>query len=431
MDKCLSALVQFALLTLISLLASCVSLENISPMPEVPAVGPAFHYTGFIRASGRNLVDESGRIFFIRGIGLGNWLLPEGYMWKFDSRGADRPRRIEQIFSNLLGKEEAEAFWEEFRENYIGEEDVRRMAETGFNTARLGINYRVLMSDIRSSTPVFLESGFRHIDDLISWGKKYGVYVVIDLHGAPGGQTGSKIDDSLSDKPELYTDEIYRTACINLWKEIARRYKDETQVLAYDLLNEPIPNSFFHLKQELEPFYREAVAAIRTIDPDHLITLEGADWAKDWSVFGKPFDSNLIYQFHKYWNGTNRYSVAEYLQFRELHQVPIWCGESGENESSWYRENFAMLEADAIGWAFWPWKNLDSDNCPYSINLPSDWYKLVEFTNSGKGCTPLEARAILTEYLDNIRISYCRYNPETMAAIFQDIPRENSTVVMR
>jgi aryl-phospho-beta-D-glucosidase BglC (GH1 family) len=404
--------------------SACAGVAPRDPMLVPPPPGPAVGYRGFIRASGRNLVDEQGRVFFVRGVGLGNWLLPEGYMWKLDGTRADRPRRIEQLVGDLLGAEKARAFWTAFRANYVTEADVARMAELGFNTVRVAVGARVLMAEdaTPSATPVFLEEGFAHLDALVAWGKRHGVYVVIDLHAAPGGQTGANIDDSVADVPELFTSPVHRARAIALWTEIARRYRNEPQVLAYDLLNEPLPKDrFADLVPLLEPFYRDAVAAIRAVDPHHLVTLEGANWANDWSVFGRPFDANVLYQFHKYWNATDRSTIAPYLAFRDRWRVPIWCGEIGENGDDWYRASFAMLEADAVGWSFWPWKKMDATNNPYAFAAPAGWSEIQAHARD-PAANPLaadRAEVILGALAEAVKLEHCTFNAKAVAAVFR------------
>jgi endoglucanase len=376
-------------------------------------------HSGYIRAQGTILADENGKEFFIRGIGLGNWLLAEGYMWDFNTGRADRPRRIEETFSDLLGKENAALFWRKFRDVYTTEKDIRAIRDEGFNTVRLPINWRLFMED--SETVIFREEGFSYIDRLLSWCADNGVYAVIDLHGAPGGQTGRNIDDSERDVPELFTQARYRTMTVALWTEIARRYRENTFVLAYDLLNEPLPaDTARQFNADLEPLYREITAAIRTVDTNHIITLEGADWSNDWSVFGKPFDGNLLYQFHKYWNSPDAASIRPYLNFRNTYQVPVWCGETGENTDGWYRSSFSLLEKNRIGWAFWPWKKIGKGNNPRTVKAPAGWESLKSYAGSRYGLDREKGDAILAAFLEACLLDRCERNAKVMKALFNE-----------
>ncbi len=201
-------------------------------------VGASAQAKGFLHTRGQDMVDEDGNKVLLRGVGLGNWLLPEGYMWKFGQAG-DRPRTIEKLVSDLIGPEKADEFWLAFRENYITEADIARIAQLGFNSVRPALNARRFLTE--GEDPTYVDEGFELLDNLVGWCRKHGIYVIIDMHGAPGGQTGANIDDSPNDEPGLFMDPRNQDLLIDLWVKIAERYKDEPTVAAYDLLNEPLP----------------------------------------------------------------------------------------------------------------------------------------------------------------------------------------------
>lgn len=378
-------------------------------------------HRGFIKAEGTLLTDEGGQEYRIRGIGLGNWLLPEGYMWGFDTDRADRPRRIGETFAALVGPDRARRFWTECRDTYITEKDIEAIAAEGFNTVRVPIHWNLFLEDSpeNEAPPYrFREEGFTRLDTLIDWCRRHRIRIVLDLHAAPGGQTGRNIDDSAHDHPQLFTDSRYQAMTIALWREIALRYREEPVILAYDLLNEPLPGDTARdLFPRLEPLYKKITAAIREVDTRHIITLEGADWGNNWSVFGPPFDDNLLYQFHKYWNTNNISSIQPYLDFRDRYQVPIWCGETGENSNGWYRRAVRLMETHDIGWAFWPWKKIGNGNNPRTIPPPDNWDLLVAYTRHRTGLSPAEGEAILREYLINCRLEHCVRHPEVLAAL--------------
>ena len=265
------------------------------------------HAAGFLHVRGEDIVDDAGQKIMLRGVGLGNWLLPEGYMWRFGGT-ADRPRRIEKLIRDLIGPDDADRFWKTYRRQYITEQDIRRIAELGFNSVRPALNARLFMSEGQNAA--FLDEGFELLDNLVKWCKANSIYVIIDMHAAPGGQTGQNIDDSVDDQPLLFSDQQNQDRLVKLWAAIAARYKDEPTVAAYDLLNEPLPErtgAAAKYKDRLEPLYRRITQAIRAIDKRHMITLEGYDWANNWSAFSSRFDDNLVYQFHYYcWDNPDR-----------------------------------------------------------------------------------------------------------------------------
>jgi hypothetical protein len=379
---------------------------------------------GFLRIQGQDIVDEGGNKILLRGVGLGNWLLPEGYMWKFGELG-DRPRKIEKIVSDLLGQENADRFWIEFRKNYITEADVKRIAELGFNSVRPALNARRFLTE--GENPSYVDEGFELLDDLVKWCKKCDIYVIIDMHGAPGGQTGTNIDDSPKDEPELFVDKKNQDRLVKLWVKIAGRYKDEPTVAAYDLLNEPLPNrtgAADKYKDQLEPLYKRITEAIRQVDKKHMITLEGADWANDWSVFSKPFDENVFYQFHYYcWDRPDDLkSISEFIVGRDKLGTPIWVGETGEKDNTIYWGTTQYLEANNIGWSFWPWKKMDTRNTPYSINKPEGWDEISAYTTGRAKPSKELAQKAFDELLKNIKLENCVYFPDVVNAIFCRVP---------
>lgn len=376
---------------------------------------------GFIRADGKRLVNGEGQEILLRGVGLGSWLLPEGYMWKMPEQG-DRPRRIEAMVKDLIGEEKAAAFWETYYERYIGEADIRQMAEQGFNSIRLPINARVIMEEGQQKPFQFHEGHLRLIDRVIDWCRSYRLYVILDLHGAPGGQTGSNIDDSARDMPELFTDPLNIERTVALWRMLAERYKDEWIVAGYDLLNEPLPDWFSEYNDQVMPLYREITAAIREVDQRHMIILEGVHWSTDWQIFDDHFDDNLLLQFHKYWNNPDTESIQKYLDHRERWNVPIFMGEGGENNPQWYTGAFRLFEDHNISCNFWTWKKMDTSNSPYSIRRPEGWDKLTDYLEGGAKPSQEEAEAILQTYLDNLPLEACDAYPNVSRSLFRQLP---------
>jgi endoglucanase len=379
---------------------------------------------GFLHARGQDIVNEKGEKVMLRGVGLGNWMLPEGYMWKFGNDG-DRPRRIEKLVSDLIGPEKAKFFWEEFRKNYVAEADIKRIAELGYNSVRPALNSRLFITD--GNPTAYSEEGFALLDNLIKWCKASGVYVIIDMHAAVGGQTGGNIDDSADDRPELFIEQKYQDELVNLWTTIAARYKDESTVAGYDLLNEPLPErtgAAKAYKALLEPLYERLTKAIRKIDSKHIIIVEGADWANDWSVFTKPFDENMVYQFHYYcWdNPTTVKSIQQYLDYRSRLNAPVWVGETGERDNTIYWATTEYFEANNIGWSFWPWKKMDARNAPYSIKMPAQWAAVSAYSHGKEKPSAEVAQRAFDEFLANIRLQNCVFFPDVVNSMMRRVP---------
>jgi len=310
----------------------------------------------FITTSGKQIVTPDGKPLLLKGINLGNWLLPEGYMFKFKT--ANSPRLIHTVINQLIGEDEARRFWKTYRDNYITQDDIHFLKRAGFNSVRVPFNYRLFVS-AEDSTKLEGE-GYALLDRVVSWCRQEGLYVILDMHAAPGGQTGDNIDDSWG-YPFLFENGESQELTVRIWQKIAGRFHSDPTVVGYDLLNEPIATHFdaSYFNPKLEPLYRKIVAGIRAVDKNHIIFLGGAQWNNNFKVFGPPFDSKLAYTFHKYWFEVNQSAIQEYVDFRDKHDVPVWMGESGENTDEWISSYRTLLEQNEIGWCFWPYKKAD------------------------------------------------------------------------
>lgn len=377
----------------------------------------------FVTTRGKDFASLDGKPLLLKGINLGNWLLPEGYMFKFKT--ANSPVLIYTVINQLIGEDEARRFWKAYRDNYITREDIRFIKQAGFNSVRVPFSYRLFVSE---GEPQKLEgAGYELLDRVVDWCKKEGLFVILDMHAAPGGQTGDNIDDSWG-YPFLFESAESQDLTVNIWRKIAARYRGEPTVVGYDLLNEPIAHYFdsVYLNPKLEPLYRRIVAGIRQVDRNHIIFLGGAQWDTNFKVFGTPFDDKVAYTFHKYWMDVNQQSIQEYLDFRDKHSVPIWMGESGENTDEWIGSFRTLLERNNIGWCFWPYKKLAATSCVVSINSPAEWDTIVGFAESPrltfeevrKNRPPrYRVKKALSDYLERMKFANCRINRGYLKAL--------------
>jgi endoglucanase len=376
-------------------------------------------FEGFLHARDGRIVTGHGEPVLLRGVGLGNWLLPEGYMWRFESPGAQSPREIEALVADLVGPERAAEFARAFTERFLTRDDMLAIAGEGMNHVRLPLNARRLIdADGR-----LLPEGFTPIDRCIDWCREAGLWVVLDLHGAPGGQTGTNIDDSLG-SPALFEDPKNRALTLKLWRALAERYRDETVVAAYDLLNEPLPNEYqYRYAAELVSLYQELTAAIREIDPHHILMYEGSHWATNWSIFTEVWDENSVLQFHKYWSPPDLPSITAYLETGARLGLPIYMGEGGENDVDWLQTAFQLYEDHGIGWNLWPWKKIETFTSPCSVVPPEGWDAIREYAaGRGERPDPMVAWRTLLELLDSFAVARCQYRPEVVNAVLRRAP---------
>ena len=240
----------------------------------------------FFHTSGKEITAPDGKPFLIKGTNLGNWLVPEGYMFKLGNTSS--PRLINEAFTELVGPFEMKKFWQQFLNNYVTEADIHYLKSLGMNSLRVPFNYRLFTNEMYMGATDSTH-GFTLFDKLIGWCKKENMYILLDMHCAPAGQTGDNIDDGYG-YPFLFESENDQQRTIDIWQRIASRYKDESMIMGYDLLNEPIATYFdsSQFNSKLEPLYKRITAAIRKVDKNHIIFLGGAQWDSNFQPFGKP-----------------------------------------------------------------------------------------------------------------------------------------------
>jgi hypothetical protein len=211
------------------------------------------------------------------------------------------------------------------------------------------------------------------------------------MHAAPGGQGyDAAISDYDSSKPSLWESIYNRNKLIALWGKLAERYQNETWIGGYDLLNEPNWNL---QDTQLRNLYVQITNKIREYDTNHLIVIEGNWFANDHTGLTPPWDDNLVYSFHKYWNYNDPESIAWIIDIREQYNVPLWMGESGENSNAWYTEAAALFERNNIGWSWWPWKRINTIAAPFSVPSNSNYDAIVSYWK-GESSAPSVTDAI-------------------------------------
>ena len=385
---------------------------------------------GFLKAQGRLIVNEKGEKVILRGMGLGGWMLQEGYMLKLGPVGPQF--RIRKKIEELIGKEKTDAFYEAWLASQTRKIDIDSMASWGFNSVRLPMHYRLYTLSVEEE-PVagkntWLEKGFALTDSLLSWCKANHMYLILDLHAAPGGQGHDyNISDRDSTKPSLWDSPANQQKMIALWRRLAERYVNEPCIGGYDIINEP--NWGFEdardrngLKETtnapLRKLMMDITAAIRSVDKKHLIIIEGNGWGNNYRGVLPPWDDNMVLSFHKYWNPNTEAAIKGPLELREKYNIPLWLGESGENNNTWYRECIHLVESHDIGWSWWPLKKIGANN-PLEVRMTPEYQRVVDyFTGKGPKPSEQEAEAALQGLLRNVRLENNIYHKDVTDALF-------------
>lgn len=371
------------------------------------------HKLPFLKTSGTNIVDETGKPVVLRGIALGGWLMMEGYILG----GRNFPEKIfRQEFEKTLGKEAMEDFTRSFRGSFIREYDLELIKEWGANCVRIPFNYRLIEFEDR---PFSLnEEGLRELDNAVRWCQRNGLYCILDMHAAPGAQNPDWHSDCAG-TPELFANDSNKDRFVKLWYFLASHYKDVSAVAGYDILNEPVIE--IHRENELKDLYCRVTKEIRDADSRHIIFLEGNIFGQRLDFIGKPEDKNTALSIHAY-------PIADYvfnfekdlsypgkvynipwskkaldlmsLPYRMLVdkiKVPLYVGEVGINwrgghygELKWAEDILDVFERHGISWTYWTYKSVANSIHPDGIFR---YVKSPEWVNHKGPLTGLETYA--------------------------------------
>lgn len=412
----------FAAIVTLCMIAAIASCEYESSDSSYAVDKAASSLTG-LKVSGKNIVDGNGNTVILRGIGAGEWFNVESYMLDVDTDdvGGMGYSKFKSKLVSAMGQANTDEFFNRWEANIVSSSDVNTMAGWGCNSLRISINYHMLSS----AKDVYIESGFQKLDNIISLCKAKNMYVILALHAAPGAQSDEQMADSPDGIARLWTEgTTYQPWTINLWKKIAERYSSETAVGGYDLLDEPILPSGKTIKNTLRPFYVNVTSAIRTVDANHIIFIEGTNWAQindeedGYSDLLPAWDANLVWTFHKYWDDNNTAAIQPYLDLRNSSNRPLWNGETGENTNSWAKAMIALCEKNNIGWNMWTFKKVDQTTQAYKIKVPTNYSKMRTYLEGGTKPSSSVAKTVMFALADNAATSKCTKNSSYIKAVF-------------
>jgi aryl-phospho-beta-D-glucosidase BglC (GH1 family) len=326
----------------------------------------------FLRVSGTNLVNEKEEVVALRGTNLGGWLIQE--CWMCPVNGVDRQwanlDSINALKSRGFSDEEILELYNTYQDNWVTETDFDELREMGVNCIRIPFWYRNFMKDDNGNywneEDVDNNPGFKRLDWAIEQASKRGMYVILDMHGCPGGQMMDHCCGTLV-KNELYDSHKYRQIMEDLWVKIAERYKDNPVVAAYDIMNEPQNNRGYKGENSWDPDSAEAVSrtvsvydqmikAIRRVDPNHVITIE-AIWVMNNLPNPKDYGwTNMMYQMHFYDTDKEKLDekIEELFSAMKNYGVAGYVGEFNNGPN----EEYAMQQYNKLGmsWSTWAYK---------------------------------------------------------------------------
>lgn len=329
-----------------------------------------------LRVEGTRIVGDSGPVL-LRGFGLGGWMNMENFITGYAGSESQQRRALKRV----LGEEGYERFFARFLDVFFTEADASYLASLGLNSLRIPFNYHHFEDD---DAPMQLkEEGFRLLDHVIDLCAKHGIYAILDLHALPGAQNQHWHSDNPTQWASFWTHRDFQDRVIHLWEAIAQRYRDNPWVAGYNPINEPGDAD----GSTIGPFYRRLEAAIRAVDPHHILFLDGNRYSTQFDQLGEPLP-NAVYTAHDYalpgfvdggpYPGTSRGQFVDRdvveqtfllrTQYMRDTGTPIWVGEFGpvytgdpERDEQRYQlleDQLEIFSRHDASWALWTYKDI-------------------------------------------------------------------------
>ncbi|WP_404429257.1 glycoside hydrolase family 5 protein [Microbacterium lacus] len=353
----------------------------------------------FLRVHGTDLVDESGATTRMAGVGLGGWMNMENFITGYPGN----EEAIRRLLRDRMGDDAYDAFFDEFLDVFLADEDAAFLASVGIDSVRIPFNYRHFEDDARPF--VLKESGLDRLDRVVATLGRHGIRSILDLHAVPGRQNQHWHSDNPTHVAEFWNHPHFQDRVVNLWEAIADRFRDRPEVAGYNPINEPADPS----GKVLLPFYERLEAAIRSVDPRHVLFLDGNRYSTDFSIFDRRSDPlpNTVYTAHDYalpgitsataYPGTTRgeyfdRSVVEQTFLRRTEYMrrtgtPIWIGEFGpvystdRSQDVWrlqlLRDQLEIYRDHGASWALWTYKDIGLQGLVYA-DPESDYLRLIQ-----------------------------------------------------
>ncbi|TEB18768.1 glycoside hydrolase [Coprinellus micaceus] len=356
-----------------------------------------------LRVSGTKIVDEQGKETVLRGAGLGGWMNMENFITGYP--GCEF--QIREALAEAIGEQKASLFFDKFLEYFFQDEDAAFFKSLGLNAIRIAFNYRHFEDDMNPR--VLKESGFKHLDRVIDICAKHGIYTILDMHTAPGGQNTDWHSDHGSHVANFWNHKDFQDRSLWLWSELAKHYKGNKWIAGYNPLNEPTDSKHCRVVE----FYDKVHKVIRAEDPDHIIFFDGNTFASDFSQFGdahKNWD-NTAYSIHDYslfgfpnppelYTGTDeqkhrlKRSYQKKRAWMDERGLCVWNGEWGpvyarkqyegdktdETNTVRYKvleDQLKLYDQDRLSWSIWLYKDIGFQGMTY-VSLETKYMQLFE-----------------------------------------------------
>jgi endoglucanase len=425
-------------------------------------------HAGYMHASGVTVVDNENDQIVLRGVDLGCWLWPEYYMMGSVSLPAyanagTGTGGINNYYDGLVAAIEdvlggdtnltaavLDAYWT----NFISAGDIVYLHGQGFNSVRVPYTFEEFFqvtnwANNYPSNGYDISTGFKYLDNLVGWCSTNAIYVIPDMHCAPGGPNNWAVTNYggtlNTNTASVFTNAANLALAEHIWSRIASHYATNQWIGGYDLLNEPV-NTSASDRQVGSPYvsdtYSNLIRAIRLVDTNHMFLCEGDVYASTFYDVNEGWtDRNWSFSDHDYGSplplGTGNRATAV------GDNVPDWGGEFGINSTHWYNriiattyENPVFLTSDGRsativeGHCFWAYKACQDFYTIAQNPQTAGWSTLKAYWASDNTLakpSAAEAYNWLIGFAEAANFSHCLVHPEIVDSLMRPATNIDST----
>jgi aryl-phospho-beta-D-glucosidase BglC (GH1 family) len=350
----------------------------------------------FLKVSGDRLVDANGRAVVLRGYNIGGFLNMENFLTGFPS--TESLQRAAML--RALGEERYRLFFDRFLETFFADDDAKYLRSIGLDHVRIPFNYLHFEDDDRPFE--WKEAGFALLDRVVDICDRNDLYAILDLHALPGCQNMDWHSNNPTHHAAFWQHRHFQDRVVRLWERLADHYKGNPAVAGYNLMNEPGDAS----GRRIKPFYDRCIAAVRAIDPDHVIFLDGNRYGTEFTAFeGFDVHPNTVYAAHDYktpgmvfggpYPGVTRgvyvdkatveETFLKRTEFMRSTGTPIWIGEFGPvfvnpaQDDDKYRllsDQLDLYESHGASWSIWAYKDIGGEGLVHAAP-DSPWMRRI------------------------------------------------------
>jgi aryl-phospho-beta-D-glucosidase BglC (GH1 family) len=399
----------------------------------------------FLTTKKDKIIGPDGNVLILRGTSVGGWMNMENFITGYPANEEAQRDAVRETLGNDL----YEFYFEKFLEYFFAEPDAEFLGSLGLNLLRIPLNYRHFEDDAKPFK--IKSSGFRHLDRAIAACAKHGIYTIIDLHALPGYQNQDWHSDNPTHKAMFWTHPHFQDRVVHIWEAFAERYKGNPWVAGYNPINEPADPS----RKIIGPYYKMLIKAIRAIDKNHLIFLEGNRYSLEFDIFTETWP-NVVYTAHDYaapgridgsrYPGVDRgrfvdkgvleKDFLEKCKFMFDNNLPIWIGEfapvytGNEKNDEWryqlISDQLEIYTQYRVSWATWLYKDIGIQGLGYAA--PESMYmrrtksvreKKARLGADSWGNTDKGVRHIMAPIEELIQKEFPGYSPFPFTAPWQ------------